>query len=120
VKNYLVLLTVLFLFGCSTTPVEIDATSLNLDQKPASIVRISPLYPIDAARGKVEGWVQLKFDVAEDGSTQNIEVIDAMPKGVFEYEAERALSKWKYKPLLKDGKVAIIRNMKVQFDFRLN
>lgn len=115
-KNILLLLTVLMITGCSSTPEEIDATTLSFAQQPAAIVRINPRYPVDAARNKVEGWVRLKFDVAEDGSTQNIEVIEA----IFEYEAKRAFSKWKYKPLLKNGATVITRNMKVQLDFRLN
>lgn len=67
------------------------------------IVKIKPKYPRDAAKEGVEGWVSFSFDINEVGGVENIVVLDASPKGIFEREARRALRKWKYRPLIVDG-----------------
>lgn len=90
------------------------------DGDATPIVRIEPQYPISAARDGKEGWVQLSFTINELGGVDDIEVIDADPKRVFDREAKRALKKWKYKPKIVDGKALKQPGMTVQLDFKLN
>ena len=59
-------------------------------------VRISPTYPMKAARDNIEGFVTLSFDISEVGQAINIQIVDAKPRGYFEKSARRALKKWKY------------------------
>lgn len=68
------------------------------------LVRIEPQYPREAARGKIEGYVKVAFTVLEDGSVTDIEVVDAEPRRIFNRAAVRAISKWKFKPRIVDGK----------------
>jgi protein TonB len=90
------------------------------DGDATPIVRIEPQYPIAAARDGKEGWVQLSFTINELGGVDDIEVIDANPKRIFDREAKRALRKWKYKPKIVDGKALKQPGMTVQLDFKLN
>ncbi|GGY88865.1 MULTISPECIES: energy transducer TonB [Shewanella] len=90
------------------------------DGDATPIVRIEPQYPIAAARDGKEGWVQLSFTITETGSVDDVEVIDADPKRIFDREAIRALRKWKYKPKIVDGKPQRQPGQKVQLDFKLN
>ena len=60
-------------------------------------VRIEPLYPLQAAKDKVEGSVVLQFDIMADGSVMNISVVKSVPQGIFDKESRRALKQWKYK-----------------------
>ncbi|MCH1923445.1 TonB family protein [Shewanella sp. C32] len=90
------------------------------DGDATPIVRIEPQYPIAAARDGKEGWVQLSFTINEIGGVDDVEVINAEPRRIFDREAIRALRKWKYKPKIVDGKAVKQPGMTVQLDFKLN
>jgi len=79
-------------------------------------VRISPTYPIKAARDNIEGFVTLSYEISEIGRPININVIEAKPRGYFEKSAKRALKKWKFDPEMvnKDS-----RNQQVTLAFQL-
>jgi TonB family protein len=70
---------------------------------------VKPLYPAKAEVSHTEGWVELDFTVAENGEVKDIVVHAANPRGVFESAAMGALSRWRYKPVLKDAKPAAQR-----------
>ncbi len=89
------------------------------DGDATPIVRIEPKYPVKAAREGKEGWVKMRFTIAKDGSTKDIEVIDAQPPRLFDSEAKRALSKWKYSPKMEGGKPLEQPGIVVQLDFKM-
>ncbi len=55
-----------------------------------------PNYPWQARRKGIEGFVKLEFSVDEEGRVKDVEILDAMPQGVFEKAASRAISKWTF------------------------
>jgi TonB family protein len=65
---------------------------------------VTPKYPEKAELHKVQGWVELDFTVAENGSVSDVVVHATDPRGVFEGAAIDALSQWRYKPVLRDSK----------------
>ncbi len=85
----------------------------------SALVQIEPLYPRKASLEGLEGYVTLSFDVAADGSTQNIQVIDANPERVFNKAAIRALKKWKYRPATENGQVTASYRQQVTLEFKL-
>lgn len=89
------------------------------DGDATPIVRIDPKYPPEAARDGKEGWVELSFTINEVGGVEDVEVIDADPKRVFDREAVRALRKWKYRPKVVDGIAERQPGLKVRLDFTL-
>ncbi|RUO78771.1 energy transducer TonB [Idiomarina tyrosinivorans] len=92
---------------------------MNQDGDATPIVRIEPRYPQEAARGGIEGWVQLSFTIDEAGNVTDVEILDSQPRRVFDREARRALLRWKYKPKVIDGKPVRQEGMTVQLDFNL-
>ncbi len=61
--------------------------------------RVAPVYPRGAERRKIEGHVVVTYNVNTDGSVSDVAVAEAVPEGVFDDAAVKAVSKWKYKPL---------------------
>lgn len=90
------------------------------DGDATPIVRIEPKYPIQASRDGKEGYVKLSFTINEIGGVEDVKVIEAKPKRVFDKEAKRALRKWKYKPKVVDGKPQRQPGLTVQLDFKMD
>jgi protein TonB len=100
--------------------VDIGSVGAMRDGDATPIVRIEPKYPVQAARDGKEGWVKLSFTINEVGGVEDVKVIEADPKRVFDREARRALGKWKYKPKIEDGKPMKQFGLTVQLDFKLD
>jgi protein TonB len=90
------------------------------DGDATPIVRIEPKYPVQAARDGINGWVKMRFSIMPDGSVDEIEVVDAEPKRVFDREAIRALKRWKYSPKIENGQALKQTGIMVQLDFNLD
>ncbi|WP_286271972.1 energy transducer TonB [Thalassotalea hakodatensis] len=104
----------------ANTNIAAPGAGFGRDGDAAPIVRINPKYPMQAARDGIEGWVILSFTINEIGGVEDVEVIDAEPKRVFNKEARRALRKWKYKPKVVDGKPIKQPGLTVQLDFKMD
>ena len=77
---------------------------------------IAPTYPVDAARKRQEGWVELEFTIATDGSVRDVAVVRAQPSRVFDREAVRAMQQWSFEPALRNGQPVEVRaRRRVQF-----
>jgi protein TonB len=50
------------------------------------------------------GWVELEFTVRADGTTADIVVTNSNPRRTFDHSAKAAVSEWRYKPVMRDGK----------------
>ncbi len=90
------------------------------DHDARPIVRISPKYPITAARDGIEGWVKLAFDINKLGEVVNISILDSNPKRIFDRAAKQALKKWKYKAKSMAGEFVNQTNQTVQLDFNMD
>ena len=85
-----------------------DLAGLNLnapvDGDTLAIVRVLPRYPSRALSRGIEGWVLLEFAIDELGLAVNPVVIESEPSGIFDRAATSAVKRWKYRPMIEDGR----------------
>jgi protein TonB len=77
-----------------------------------------PVYPIAAARNRQEGWVEVEFTVAADGSIQNAHVTGSQPSRIFDREAIAAVQRAKWQPRLENGQ-PVASTMRRRIEFKL-
>jgi protein TonB len=65
---------------------------------------VQPKYPEKAELDRLQGWVELDFTVAESGEVKDVAVHGASAPGRFDQAAIAALSQWRYRPVMRDGK----------------
>jgi len=82
-------------------PISVELVEVALGVQP--VVRKNPDYPPAGLKQRLEGHVQLQFDVTATGSVENVSVIESSD-ALFEEPAVRALSEWRYLPRLAEGK----------------
>jgi TonB family protein len=77
---------------------------------------VQPLYPAKAQNSKLQGWVDLEFTISETGKVQDVAVHATSIPGVFEDAAVKAVSQWRYQPILRDAKPVPVRTqIRVRF-----
>lgn len=74
-----------------------------------------PVYPAQAARDCVEGYVTLEFSVGPDGCATSIQIVDSVPEGIFNRAAQQSLSTWKFDP--SEGDLGQRRQQTIEFEF---
>ena len=79
--------------------------------------QVPPTFPVDAARRRQEGWVELEFTIGTDGSVRDVAVVRAQPTRVFDREAVRAMQQWRFEPALRNGQPVEVRaRRRIQFE----
>jgi periplasmic protein TonB len=78
--------------------------------------KVEASYPQRALRQRLEGWVELSFTITASGDVTDVKVVDSQPRREFDREAVRALSQWKFKPRLENGKaVSSVARQRLEF-----
>ena len=95
----------------ATTPV-LENRNFQLTRK------VEASYPQRALRQRLEGWVELSFEITTTGDVTNVKVVDSLPRREFDREAVRALSQWKFRPRIENGK-AVSSTARQRLEFKL-
>lgn len=78
--------------------------SYELDQAPRPVVKLPPVYPFKAREQGIEGVVQVKILVKEDGTVGEVLIVDARPPDTFDDAVLVAVPKWRFEPGVIGGK----------------
>ena len=81
------------------------------------IVRVPPQYPTLAIQNNLEGIVLLEFTVDKQGNTKDILVIETSHI-IFKNTAIRAVSNYKYKPIIVDGEPVEVNGVRVTIELQ--
>ena len=98
--------------------IQLNYTALT-DGEHIPIVKVQPVYPNQAAKRGIEGYVILSFTILPSGATANAEVIESHPSGVFNSSALKAVQRFKYKPKVVDGKARAVHNVHHRLSYEL-
>ncbi|MBC7359539.1 MAG: energy transducer TonB [Desulfacinum sp.] len=69
-----------------------------LDGPLTVLVRVPPIYPMNARRRGIEGWVKVQLVVDETGRVDHVEIVAAEPPGIFEESVRRCVAGWRFQP----------------------
>ncbi|MGH7822378.1 MAG: energy transducer TonB [Candidatus Binatia bacterium] len=89
------------------------------DRDVMPLVRINPDYPPRAQSRGIQGWVIVQFTITAAGTVADARVVEAQPKGIFDDAAVKAVSRWKYNPMVQDGVAVERRGIQVRLTFQL-
>ncbi|WP_188692056.1 TonB family protein [Bowmanella pacifica] len=84
-------------------PIFTSDASLDEALAPQRSHFLEPVYPEEAYKKGLEGWVWVEFDIDPSGAVNDLEIIDGYPPREFERAIYNAVSRWRYQPLVKDG-----------------
>lgn len=79
---------------------------------------VSPEYPYDAQARGIEGWVDVEFTIARDGTTREVMIRNSEPKDLFDRSALDALRRWRFEPIVRNGQPTEQRAM-IRIEYRL-
>jgi TonB family protein len=96
-----------------------DFASNILQAKALKRVReVPPTYPREAERLGLQGWVDVEFTIAPDGTTQDLVVRNAQPLRTFDQSALDAVRRWRFEPVRRNG-VAVSQRAAMRIRFEL-
>jgi protein TonB len=99
---------------------ELDAVVMDPSVRADAFERVyapEPVYPVEALRARVGGWVELEFTVTPTGGVRDIQVVGAEPARVFDAAATQALAQWRFKPRVVNGRAVSQRtSVTLRFD----
>jgi protein TonB len=80
---------------------------------------VAPVYPREAERQGIKGWVDVEFTIAPDGTTRDVIVRNSQPLRTFDQSAVDAVKRWRFEPVKRDGAAVAQRAaMRIRFELR--
>ncbi len=102
----------------ASAAVEAAGQSGGPEQEVMPLNDVRPEYPYRARQQGIEGHIKLAFTINPQGRVENIRVLEASPRNVFDREARRAAARWRFAPRTENG-VAVSREAVKTLHFRL-
>ena len=95
------------------------------EKSPVILVRVPPMYPQRAFAKRIEGYAVVEFTVNEQGTTENIKVLEAYditgdPTNVFNRSVTKAVRVFKYEPKQIDNRTVKVHGVQYKFTFMMH
>jgi len=90
-----------------------------LEGELQAIVKVPPVYPINAETRGLAGYVVVEYSVTAHGGTSDIRVVAASPEKIFNQATIDAVAKFKFKPRVVDGKAVATRGLREKIIYEL-
>ena len=81
-----------------------------VDREPRALVRIKPKYPLQLARNRISGRVDLSIVIDDTGRVTDHSVKRSTHQDLTR-EVLRVIGKWKFSPAIKDGRPVTVRKI---------
>lgn len=93
-----------------------------VDQELRPLRQVEAAYPLAAADEGIEGWAQVRFTVAADGTvpTDSISMVDAEPTQIFDESAMAAIAQFRFQPRVVNGEAVDVPNVQYVFRFDMD
>jgi periplasmic protein TonB len=89
----------------------------DLEKRPEPVSQVPPAYPPELRKARIEGVVTLVFLLTEEGRVEAAKV-ETSTRPEFEKPALDAISKWRFRPGMKDGQ-AVRTYVRIPIRFRV-
>jgi TonB family protein len=100
----------------SATPSAGAGSRIPAGYTPRRIRYVAPEYPQGALDAHESGSVTVEFTVDLDGRPRDVHIVKSQPRGVFDYSAISAVSKWRFAPpIINNVPTAIPTRMVIRF-----
>lgn len=84
------------------------------------VAKFAPVYPQAAQALSMEGYVVVSYCVDRDGQVTNLQVVESMPKGLFDAASISAAEHFRYVPELVNGTPVERHGVQNKFTFSLD
>ncbi len=92
---------------------------MSAGKDPQPTYRPESPYPADLAKARVEGDVEIGFNLDPTGAPQGLQVIRAVPANTFDIAAMENFRRWRFTPFIENGQPVSSAGHKFMLAFRL-
>lgn len=90
------------------------------DNQLTLVLGYPPVYPNGALQRNIEGFAVVGFSVSQAGEVFDAYILESEPKGVFDRSALKAISKFKYRARVENGKPAATDGQRYMFSYEID
>jgi protein TonB len=91
----------------------------SVDTPPRVIKRSPIVYPELARKQGISGFVRMNVLINENGSVEDVKVVESEPEEIFDLKAESTVRQWRFEPATYNGKKVEVWAMQ-KIVFKLN
>lgn len=96
-KGFQGFLALVLLAGCTSTPEVVEPAPQNVTTVTMLQCDKGPVYPMQAALKRLNGWVLLEFTLTAEGKPEQVVVVKSSPNPIFDKAALTSIATCRFK-----------------------